>query len=102
MSENSSARGKAGARTADGDAPSAAPRRYTRAELARHGGDDPGVPTLIAYGGKVYDVTASFPWAKGRHWGDLRAGRDLTGELKRSIHGEEMLARVPCVGVLED
>jgi predicted heme/steroid binding protein len=79
-----------------------APRRYTRAELARHNGADLALPVLIAYKGKVYDVTASFPWAKGSHWGDLRAGEDLTGQLKESIHGEEMLARVPCVGVLDE
>jgi predicted heme/steroid binding protein len=75
-------------------------RRYTRAELSRHDGTDPALPVLIAYKGKVYDVTRSFPWAKGSHWGDVRAGQDLTHRLKESIHGEEMLARVPCVGVL--
>jgi len=77
-------------------------RRYTRAELARHDGCDPGLATLVAYKGKVYDVTASFPWAKGVHWGDHRAGRDLTGRMKESIHGEEMLLRVPCIGELVD
>jgi predicted heme/steroid binding protein len=77
------------------------PRRFTRAELARHDGSDPALPVLIAYAGKVYDVTGSFPWARGIHWGDIRAGQDLTGRLKESIHGEEMLERVPCVGVLD-
>lgn len=74
---------------------------YSRAELARHDGTDPALAVLIAYKGKVYDVTASFPWAKGSHWGDLHAGQDLTGRLKQSIHGEEMLLRVPCIGVLD-
>lgn len=76
-------------------------RRYSRAELARHDGGDPNVPVLIAYKNRIYDVTASYPWAKGSHWGDHRAGRDLTGCLKESIHGEEMLLRVPCVGVFD-
>jgi len=76
-------------------------RGYTRAQLARHDGSDPNIPVLIAYKGKVYDVTASFPWAKGTHWGDVRAGEDLTGRLKESIHGEEMLLRVPRIGMLE-
>jgi predicted heme/steroid binding protein len=49
---------------------------------------------------KVYDVTRSFPWAKGTHLADIRAGRDLTDRLKESIHGDEMLERVACVGVL--
>jgi len=45
-------------------------------------------------------VTASFPWAKGVHWGDHCAGEDLTGCMKESVHGEEMLLRIPCVGLL--
>lgn len=77
------------------------PRRFTRAELARYGGAIPGVAVLIAYQGKVYDVSESFPWRKGFHWG-CRAGRDLTAELQRAPHGPEMLQRVPCVGVLEE
>lgn len=83
-------------------APGGALRTYTGAELAAYDGSEPARPVLIAYQGKVYDVTRSFPWAKGSHWGDVRAGQDLTGQLKESIHGEEMLARVPCVGVLVD
>jgi predicted heme/steroid binding protein len=67
-----------------------------------HDGSDPHRAVLIAYKGRVYDVTRSFPWARGSHWGSVRAGQDLTGQLKKSIHGEEMLARVPCVGVLVD
>jgi predicted heme/steroid binding protein len=57
---------------------------------------------LIGYKGRVYDVTRSFPWAKGMHWRDIRAGHDLSGRLNESVHGEEMLERVPCVGVLVD
>lgn len=76
--------------------------RFTSAELSRYDGTDAGLPNLIAYRGKVYDVTRSYPWARGVHWGDHRAGEDLTGCMKESIHGEEMLARVPCIGVLVD
>jgi len=81
---------------------SARMRRYTRSELARHDGSDPALPVLIAFKGRVYDVSRSFPWARGVHWGVVRAGSDVSGRLKESIHGEEMLARVPCVGVLID
>lgn len=104
MSENSSARANPTSRPGAGAPTVSAPalRRYTREELAACDGSDPGRPVLIAYQGKVYDVTGSFPWAQGRHWGGLRAGRDLTGQLKESIHGEEMLERVPWVGVLEE
>jgi predicted heme/steroid binding protein len=81
-----------------GELPPAVSPRYSRAQLAQHNGSDPNLPILIAYKGKVYDVTASYPWAKGSHWGAHRAGQDLTGCLKGTVHGEEMLLRVPCVG----
>jgi predicted heme/steroid binding protein len=78
------------------------PRRFSRAELAAYDGRDPTRPTLIAYKGKVYDVSRSYPWAGGVHWARLYAGEDLTGKIIAAPHGEEMLARVPCIGVLED
>jgi predicted heme/steroid binding protein len=77
-------------------------RHYMRAEIARCDGSDPNLPVLIGYKGKVYDVTRSFPWAKGTHWRDIRAGHDLTQRLKESIYCEEMLERVACVGILVD
>jgi predicted heme/steroid binding protein len=79
-----------------------APRRFTRAKLATYNGKAPGRRMLIAYKGKVYDVTRSYPWAGGVHWARVHAGQDLTGKLDESVHGEEMLKRVPCVGVLLD
>jgi predicted heme/steroid binding protein len=97
MSVNSLEPDKSTEQKADG-LPSAPMRRYSRAQLAQHDGSDPNLPVLIAYKNKVYDVTASYPWAKGSHWGDHRAGQDLTGCFKETIHGEEMLLRVPCVG----
>lgn len=81
---------------------SAPMRRYTRSELARYDASDPALPVLVAFKGEVYDVSRSFPWARGVHWGAVRAGSDASGRLKESIHGEEMLERVPCVGVLID
>ncbi len=74
-----------------------AERRFTLADLARCDGSDPALPALTAYAGRVYDVSSSYPWARGRHWNDLRARRDLTGLLDPRVHGPEMLARVPCV-----
>jgi len=103
MSGSSSAPGSALTRPGAAAAPSpAALPAYTRAELARHDGSDPALPALIAYQGRVYDVSASYPWALGRHWGDHYAGGDLTGQMDARIHGVEMLDRVPCVGVLRD
>lgn len=77
-------------------------RRYTRAELAAAHGRDGAEPILIAYEGRVYDVTASFPWRRGFHWACVFGGEDLTGMLDLAPHGPEMLERVPCVGWLSD
>jgi predicted heme/steroid binding protein len=97
MSASSSAPDRPVQQTA-GEPPPAVSPRYSRAQLAQHNGSDPNLPILIAYKAKVYDVTASYPWAKGSHWGAHEAGQDLTGCLKETIHGEEMLLRVSCVG----
>lgn len=83
-------------------APAASPRRYTRAELAAAHGRDGGEPILIAFEGRVYDVTRSFPWRLGFHWACAFGGQDLTGMLDLAPHGPEMLERVPCVGLLAD
>lgn len=73
--------------------------RFTPQMLARCDGSDPRLPVLIAHGGRVYDVSDSFLWREGRHFRHA-AGRDLTGALARAPHGEDMLARVRCVGIL--
>ena len=54
-------------RDAGGRDTASAPRRFTRAELAAYNGKTPGRRMLIAYKGKVYDVTCSYPWAVGVH-----------------------------------
>ena len=100
MSVSSSAPDKPEEQGTDGN-PSVPLGRYSRAQLAHHNGSDPNVPILIAYKGKVYDLTASYPWAKGSHWGDHLAGQDLTRCMKELIYGEEMLSRVPWVGVFD-
>ena len=64
---------------AGGTDPASAPRRFTRAKLAAYNGKTPGRRMLIAYKGKVYDVTRSYPWALGVHWARVHAGEDLTG-----------------------
>lgn len=92
----------AGDRPPAGDeAPAGGLRRITRAELAACDGSRADRPALIAYGGRVYDVSGSFMWKRGRHFW-LRAGRDLTDRMPESVHDARMLERVPCVGVLVD
>ena len=100
MSVSFSVPDKPAKRGTDGHPP-APQRSFSRAELARYDGSDPNLPVLIAYKDKVYDVTESYPWAKGVHWGKHRAGQDLTACLDQTIHGEEMLLRVPCAGIFD-
>ena len=76
-------------------------KEYTQEELAQCTGED-GKPALIAAHGKVYDVSASYHWRKGRHHALHRAGMDLTAELSRAPHGAHLLARLPVVGTLRD
>jgi len=75
-------------------------RQFTRAELACFDGHD-GV-AYVACNGKVYDVSASFMWKKGRHWVRHQAGQDLTDALRDAPHGEQLLERFPLVGELLD
>jgi len=75
-------------------------RRFTVDELARYDGKD-GRPAYIAYKGKVYDVSGSFLWRGGRHQALHAAGIDLTAALAGAPHREDLLDRVPVVGVIE-
>jgi predicted heme/steroid binding protein len=102
MSASSSAQDNTPSSARCGSRDTAGKRHFTRAELALHNGRNVSRPTLIAYKGKVYDVTRSYPWAGGVHWARLYAGEDLTGKMLAAPHGEDMLDRVPCVGILED
>ncbi len=68
--------------------------------LASFDGRDPTLPVLIAYRGRVYDVTNCFLWRHGRHF-EHSAGRDLTAALRRAPHTEQLLERAPCVGILD-
>jgi predicted heme/steroid binding protein len=76
-------------------------REYTMEEVARCTGED-GKPALIACNGKVYDVSESYYWRKGRHQVLHRAGTDLTVELARAPHGAHLLEKVPVVGTLRE
>lgn len=76
-------------------------RRLTKEELAQYNGKD-GAPAYIAYEGKVYDVSHSFLWQKGRHQVLHTAGIDLSTELDTAPHGANMLERFPVIGMLID
>ena len=74
-------------------------KEYTLEELAQCTGED-GKPALIAAHGKVYDVSNSYHWRRGRHHALHRAGADLSADLSRAPHSAHLLARVPVVGTL--
>jgi len=74
-------------------------REFTPAELARYDGTE-GKPAYIACDGKVYDVSDSFLWQRGRHQALHRAGADLTASLRDAPHGADLLERFPVVGCL--
>jgi predicted heme/steroid binding protein len=74
---------------------------YTRTELAHCDGKE-GKPAWVAYRGRVYDVSDSFLWKGGRHMAMHEAGRDLTEALDQAPHGEDLLERVPVIGVLAE
>jgi predicted heme/steroid binding protein len=83
-------------RDAGGSAPA---RVFTPEELAQYDASSPDRPILIGYKGHVYDVTGLFMWMTGKHFW-LHAGRDLTGRMAESPHGEELLERARQVGIL--
>ena len=76
-------------------------RKFTREELAKNNGLD-DTPVYIAYDEKVYDVTGSFLWQKGKHQVTHFAGKDLTEELSDAPHGPDLLDRYPVIGILID
>jgi predicted heme/steroid binding protein len=76
-------------------------RTFTRDELRTYTGQD-GTPVYFAYKGKVYDASSSWHWRGGKHQVVHGAGQDLTESLPDAPHGEDLLARLPVVGVLVD
>jgi len=69
--------------------------------LSKYNGKN-GSPSYIAYKNKIYNVSNSFLWNGGKHQVVHYSGRDLTNELKKAPHGEDLLKRVPEVGILID
>jgi predicted heme/steroid binding protein len=74
-------------------------RNLRKDELASFNGID-GKKAYIACKGRVYDVSMSWHWKGGKHQVLHKAGEDLTEALDHSPHGEDLLERVPLVGLL--
>jgi len=74
-------------------------KKLTKRELAQYSGKN-GTKAYIAYNGKIYDVSSSFHWKDGRHQALHQAGEDLTEALQEAPHGEDLLERVPLIGLM--
>jgi len=61
-----------------------------------------GRAALVAFKGRVYDVTESRLWKEGLHMALHRAGGDLTEHLPMAPHGEEVFDRVDLAGEMSE
>lgn len=73
-------------------------REFTIQELAEFDGAG-GKPAYVAVDGIVYDVSYSAVWGGGTHFG-LNSGRDLSAEYRNCHAMQNILLRLPKVGVL--
>ena len=55
---------------------------------------------LVAYDGKIYDVSESALWQEGIHMCLHKAGQDLSEHMPMAPHGSEVLDRFPMIGEL--
>ncbi|MFN4084983.1 MAG: cytochrome b5 domain-containing protein [Spirosomataceae bacterium] len=73
-------------------------RKITKQQLSLRNGQDKD-EIWIAFQGKVYDVTGSRLWARGKHY-EHWAGQDLTAELQDAPHTDHVFDRFPVIGLL--
>ncbi len=72
---------------------------YTKIQLAlRNGQDKPEI--WVAFEGRIYDVSASKLWRKGKHY-EHWAGQDLTDELKDAPHSQQVFEKFNVIGLLK-
>lgn len=74
-------------------------QNYTKSQLAlRNGQDKPEI--WVAFEGRIYDVSASKLWRKGKHY-EHWAGQDLTDELKDAPHSQQVFEKFSVIGLLK-
>jgi predicted heme/steroid binding protein/uncharacterized membrane protein len=74
---------------------------YSPRDLLRENGEN-GSRTLVAVDGKVYDVSSSKKWLKGKHMNRHKAGMDLSSDIRSAPHEPDVLQRFEQVGTLEE
>jgi predicted heme/steroid binding protein/uncharacterized membrane protein len=72
-----------------------------REELSKFDGKE-GRRAYIGYKGQVYDVTDSRLWKNGQHVKRHFAGRDLTDDLEKAPHTDEVFSRITPVDALTE
>lgn len=72
---------------------------FTLSQLALRNGQDKS-EVWIAFEGKIYDVTSSRLWNKGKHY-EHWAGQDLTDELKDAPHSEKVFEKFKPIALLK-
>ncbi len=72
-------------------------KTFTPEDLAIANGEN-DKPTYVSVKGKVYDLSESKKWIKGRHMKRHQAGCDLTSDLSAAPHGPDVLDRFPLIG----
>ncbi|MFC1725449.1 DUF2231 domain-containing protein [candidate division KSB1 bacterium] len=76
-------------------------KKYTYKELHNEK-DENGNHILIAFDGKVYDISQSKMWKNGMHMNKHEAGIDLTKEIKAAPHDAVVMEKVKQVGIVEE
>ena len=72
-------------------------KNFSAADLVRHNGLG-GRRGLIAYKGKVHNITGLPHWIGGYHFEKHRAGSDLTSAIEKAPHPDTLLQGAPIVG----
>ncbi|WP_022851887.1 DUF2231 domain-containing protein [Limisalsivibrio acetivorans] len=70
-----------------------------REELSKFDGKE-GRKAYVGFKGKVYDVTESRLWKEGQHVKRHYAGRDLTEDLEKAPHADEVFERFEVIDEL--
>lgn len=74
-------------------------KEYTKNQLALRNGQDFD-EVWCAFKGKIYDVSKSKLWRKGKHY-EHWAGQDLTEELKDAPHTANVFDKFKIIGKLK-
>ncbi|KAI9594142.1 progesterone binding protein [Syncephalis fuscata] len=67
---------------------------YTAAELAKHDGSDPSLPTLVAIKGIVFDVSSSEHYKPGSNYNKHLPAKTPLALAKSSLNPEDCISNI--------